>query len=109
MNLNLALRACFGKNRHDRRLPSDVMNGQSKFGEDTMRRSRDIRAREEASAIGRKSGRRERSQEDDHNLTFDTNEFDVRETNSAEIRLAVFEKLSYRRTHRQTETSALYI
>ena len=90
MNSNLALRACFGKKRHDRRLPSDVRNGQSKFRGDTMRRSRDIRARAEASAISRKSRRRGRSQEDDHNLTFDQNEFGGREANSAEIRLAVF-------------------
>ena len=40
-----------------------------------MRRSRDIRARAEASSIGRKSRRRGRSQEDDHSLTFDVNEF----------------------------------
>ena len=40
-----------------------------------MRRSEDIRARAEASAIGRKSRRRGRSQEDDHNLIFDPNEF----------------------------------
>ena len=69
-----------------------------------MRRSRDIRARAEASAIDRKS----RRQEDDHSLTFDPNGFGVRELNSAEIRLAVFEKRSYRRTHRQTDTSPLY-
>ena len=55
-----------------------------------MRRSRDIRARAEASGMGRKSRRRGRSQEDDHNLTFDANEFGVREPNSAEIRLAIF-------------------
>ena len=80
-----------------------------------MRRSRDIHARAEASAIGRKSRRRGRSQEGDPNLTFDENEFGVCEPNSAEIRLAVFEKRSYRRTHRQTDrqtdrqTSLLYI
>ena len=77
MNSNLALRACFGKKRHDRCLSSDVRNGQSKFGGDTMRRFRDIRARAEASAIGRKSCRRGSSQEENHNLTFDANEFGV--------------------------------
>ncbi len=61
--------------RHTRRVPSDVGNGRSKFGGDTMRRSGDIRARAEASAIGRKWRRRGRSQEDDHSLTFDPNEF----------------------------------
>ena len=66
-----------------------------------MRRSGDIRARAEASAIGRKSPCRGRSQEDDHGLTFEINEFGVREPNSAEIGLAVFEKRSYGRTHRQ--------
>ena len=94
--------------RHAQRVPSDVGNGQSKFGGDTMRRSRDIRARAEASAIGRKSRRRGRNQEDDHNLTFEPNEFGVREPNSAEIRLAVFEKRANRRTHRHS-TSPLYI
>ncbi len=39
--------------RHAQRVPSDVGNGQSKFDGDTMRRSRDIRARAEAGAIGR--------------------------------------------------------
>ena len=77
-----------------------------------MRRSEDIRSRAEASAIGGKSRRRRRSQEDDHSLTFDRNEFGVREPNSAEIGLAVFEKRSYGRTHRQTDrqtdTSPLY-
>ena len=68
-----------------------------------MHRSGDIRARAEASAIGRKSRRRGRSQEDDHNLTIYPNEFGVRQPNSAEIRLAVFEKRSYGRTHRQTD------
>ena len=68
-----------------------------------MGRSRDIRARTKASAIGRKSGRRGRSQEDDHNLTFDAIEFGVREPNSAEIGLALFEKRSNRRTHRRTD------
>ena len=58
------------------------------------------------SAIGRKLRRRGRSQEDDHSLTFDVNEFGVREPNSAEIRLAVFEKRSYRRTHRQTDIAS---
>ena len=87
----------------------DVRNGQSEFGGDTMRRSRDIRARAEASAIGRKWRRRGRSQEDDHSLTFDSNEFGVRDPNSAEIGLAVFEKRSNRPTHRQTDTSPLYI
>ena len=54
---------------------------------------------------------RGRSQEDDHSLTFDPNEFGVREPNSAEIGLAVFEKRSYGRTHRQTDrqTPLLYI
>ena len=52
--------------RHAQCVPSDVGNGQSKFGGDMMRRSRDIRVRAEASAIGRKSRRRRRSQEDDH-------------------------------------------
>ena len=110
MNLNLALRADFGKKRHDLRLQSDVSNGQSKFGGDTMRRSRDIRAsgsecdRQEIASSWEKSGRRPQSH-------FDENEFGVREPNSAEIRLAVFEKRSYRRTHRQTDrqTSLLYI
>ena len=68
-----------------------------------MGRSRDIRARTKASAIGRNSCRRGRSQEDDHNLTFDTNEFGVREPISAEIGLALFEKRSNRRTHRRTD------
>ena len=45
-----------------------------------------------------------RSQEDDHSLTFDSNEFGVREPNSAEIGLTVFEKRSNRRTQRQTDT-----
>ncbi|XP_062523329.1 uncharacterized protein LOC134198000 [Corticium candelabrum] len=79
-------------------------NEQSKFGGDTMCRSGDIRARAEASAIGGKSRRRGRSQEDDHGITFEINEFGVREPNSAEIGLAVFEKRSYGRTHRQTES-----
>ena len=57
-----------------------------------MRRSGDIREQAEASAIGGKWRRRGRSQEDDHSLTFDRNKFGVREPNSAEIRLAVFEK-----------------
>ena len=78
-----------------------------------MRRSGDIRARAEASAIGGKSRRRGRSQEDDHSLTFHRNELCVREPNSAEIELAVFEKRANRRTHRwtdrQTDTSPLYI
>ena len=97
--------------RHAQRVPSDVGNGQSKFGGDTMRRSGDIRVRAEASAIGRKWRRRGTSQEDDHSLTFDPNEFGVREPNSAEIGLAVFEKRSNRRTHRQTDrqTPLLYI
>ena len=73
-----------------------------------MRRSGDIRARAEASEIGGKR-RRGRSQEDDHGLTFEINEFGVREPNSAEIGRAVFEKLSYGRTDRQTATSPLYI
>ena len=38
--------------RHARRVPSDVGNGQFEFGGDTIRRSGDIRARAEASAIG---------------------------------------------------------
>ena len=86
-----------------------------------MRRSGDIHTRGEASAIVRKWRHRGRSQEDDHSLTFDWNEFGVREPNSAEIGLAVFEKRSYGRTHgqtdrptdrqtdRQTDTSPLYI
>ena len=68
-----------------------------------MRRSEDIRAQAEASAISGKSRRRGRSQEDDHSLTFNPNEFGVREPNSAEIRPAVFEKRSYGRTRRQTD------
>ena len=76
-----------------------------------MRRSGDIRTRAEASAIGGKSRRRGRSQEDDHGLTFEINEFGVREPNSAEIGLAVFEKRSSGRTHRQTDRhlSSIYI
>ena len=74
-----------------------------------MRRSRDIRARAEASAISGKSRRRGRSQEDDHNLTFDRNEFGVREPNSAEIELAVFENRSNRRTHTQTDRHLSYM
>ena len=50
-----------------------------------MRRSRDIRTRAEASVIGGKSRRRGRSREDDHNFTFDLNEFSVRKPNLAEI------------------------
>ena len=88
---------------------ADVGNGQSKFGGDTMRRSGDIRARAEASTIGGKWRRRGRSQKDDHSFTFDPNEFGVREPSSAEIGLAVFEKRSYGRTHRQSDTSSLYI
>ena len=67
-----------------------------------MRSSGDIRTQAEASAIGGKSHRRGRSQEDDHSLTFDPNEFGVREPNWAKIGLTVFEKRSNRRTHRQT-------
>ena len=68
-----------------------------------MRRSADIRARAKASAIGGKWRRCGRSQEDDHSLTFDANEFGEREPNSAEIGLNVFEKRSYgRTTDRQT-------
>ena len=93
--------------RHARRVPSDVGNGQSEFGGDTIRRSGDIRARAEASAIGGKWRRRGRSQEDDHGLTFEINEFGVREPNSAEIGIAVFEKRSYGRTHRHL--SVIYI
>ena len=89
--------------RHAQRVPSDVGNGQSEFGGDTMRRSGDIRARAEASAIGGKWRRCGKSQEDDSSLTFDPNEFDFREPNLAEIGLAVFEKRSNRRTHRQTD------
>ena len=74
-----------------------------------MRRSEDIRARVKASAIGGKWRRRERSQEDKHRLTFDCNEFGVREPNSAEIGLAVFEKRSNRRTHRHTNRRLIYI
>ncbi len=73
-----------------------------------MRRSRDIRARVEASAIGGKSRRRGRSQEDDHRLTFDRIEFGEREPNSAKIGLAVFEKRSNRWTYRQTDLSFIY-
>ena len=100
-----------GNRRHARRVPSDVGNGQSIFGRDTMRRSGDIRARAEASAIGGKRRRRGRSQEDDRGLTFELNEFGVRERNSAEIGLAVFERRSYVRAHRQTDTQTplLYI
>ena len=78
-----------------------------------MRRSGDIRAQAEASAIGGKWRSRGRSQEDDHSLTFDPNEFGVREPISAEIGQAVFEKRSYGRTQtdRQTDTQTplLYI
>ena len=80
-----------------------------------MRRSGDIRARAEASAIGGKWRRRGISQEDDHGLTLKINEFGVHEPNSAEIGLAAFEKRSYGRTHRQTDrqtdrqTPLLYI
>ncbi len=66
-------------------------------------------SRAEASAIGRNSRRRGRSQEDDHRLTFDPNEFGVHEPNSAEIRLAVFEKCSNRRTDRQTDRHLCFI
>ena len=72
-----------------------------------MRRSRDIRTRAAASAIGRKSRSRERSQEDEHNLTFDANEFGVCEPNSAEIGLAVFLEMlqqTDRQTDRQTDS-----
>ena len=68
-----------------------------------MYRSGDICLPAEANAIGRKWRRRGRSQEDDHSLTFDANEFGVREPNSAEIGLADFEKRSNRQTHRQTD------
>ena len=95
--------------RHAQRVPSDVGNGQSKFGGDTMRCSGDIRARAKASAIGRKWCRRGRSQEDDHSLTFDRNELGVRKPNSAEIGLAVFEKRSNRRTDRQTDRHLFFI
>ena len=74
-----------------------------------MRRSGDICALAEASAIGGKWRRRGRSGEDDHSLTFDANEFGVREPNSAEIGLSVFEKRSYRRTHKHTDTQTLLI
>ena len=74
-----------------------------------MRHSRDIRARAESSAIGGKRRRRGRSQEDDRSLTFDLNEFGVREPNSAEIGLAVFERRSYVRTHRQTHRHLSFI
>ena len=78
-----------------------------------MRRSEDIHAQGEVSAIGGKRRRHGRSQEDDHSLTFEINEFSVHELNSAEIGLAVFEKRSYRRTQtdRQTDrqTPLLYI
>ena len=67
--------------------------------------------RAEASGIGGKWRRRGRSQKDDHSLTFDPNEFGVREPNSAEIRLAVFDKRSYGRTHthRQTDRHLSFI
>ena len=55
------------------------------------------------------SRRRGRSQEDDHSLTFDANEFGVRELTSAEIGLAVFEKSSNRQTHGQTPLLYIYI
>ena len=55
-----------------------------------------------------RSRRRGRSQEDDHSLTFDSNEFGVREPNSAETGLAVFEKRSNRRTHRPTPLLYIY-
>ena len=74
-----------------------------------MRRSEDIHVRAEASVIGRKRSRRGRSQEDDHSLTFDSNEFGVPEPNSAEIGLAVFEKRSNRQTHRQTDRHLCFI
>ena len=76
-----------------------------------MRHSGDIHARAEASAIGGKRRRRGRSQEDDRGLTFDLNEFGVHERNSAEIGPAVFERRSYVRAHRQTDTQTplLYI
>ena len=89
--------------QHARCIPSDVGNGQCEFGGDTIRHSEDIRARAEASAIGGRWRRRGRSQEDDHGLTFEINEFSVREPNLVEIGLAVFEKRSYGRTHRQTD------
>ena len=69
----------------------------------------DIRARAKASATGRKSCRRGKSQEDDHSLTFDPNEFGVREPNSAEIGLAVFEKRSYGRTDRQRDRPRMWM
>ena len=81
--------------------------GKCKFSGDTIQRSGDIRARAEASAIGGKWRRRGKSQEDDHGLTFEISEFGVREPNSSEIGLAVFEKRSYGRTHRQTESFSL--
>ena len=65
--------------------------------------------RAEASAIGEKWNGRGRSQEDDHGLTIEINEFGLREPISAEIGLAVFEKRSDGRTHRQTDTSPLFI
>ena len=74
-----------------------------------MRCSEDILPRAEASAIGGKSRRRGRSQEDNHSLTFDENEFDVREPISAKIGLAVFEKRSNRRTNRQTDRHFSFI
>ena len=55
-----------------------------------------------------RSHRCRRSQEDDHSLTFDPNEFGVRKPNSAEIGLAVLEKRSNRRTHRQTPLLYIY-
>ena len=75
-----------------------------------MRRSRDIRARAEASAIGEKSRRRERSQEDEHNLTFDANEFGVHEPNSTRSDSPFLRNApTDGHTDRQTDTSPLYI
>ena len=80
-----------------------------------IRHSEDIRTQAEASVIGGRWRRRGRSQEDDHGLTFEINEFSMREPNLVEIGLAVFEKRSYGRTHRQTDrqtdrqTPLLYI
>ena len=74
-----------------------------------MCRSRDISAREEASANDGKSRHRGKSQEDERNLTFEYYELGVSEPHSAEISLAVYEKLYYRRTHRQTVRQLYFI
>ena len=93
---------------HAWRVPSDVGNGQSEFGGDTICHSGDIRARAEASEIGGKWRRRGRSQEGHHGLTFEINEFGVREPNSARsdspsLRNARTDKHTDRQTDRQTD------